>query len=293
MMIGEDRPAAPVARADVAPGAVRLAVEDLTADDADGVEAVRGVTLAVRAGEIVGIAGVSGNGQSELVEVLAGQRDATGGRMLVEGEVYAARRAETQRHHLALLPEEPLRNACVDRMSVAENMAIAHFRPSRRWRPRILAVGRRDARGGARSDRALPRQDAGRPTRQSPSLSGGNVQRAVLARELGGEVRILVAANPVFGLDFAAVADIHGQIVAARNRGAAVLLVSEDLDELLDLSDRLLVMFGRPHRAGNDRRGGRPHRDRPRHGRTLKRACADHRLGPPTPMNCRSRASRW
>jgi simple sugar transport system ATP-binding protein len=74
------------------------------------------------------------------------------------------------------------------------------------------------------------------------SLSGGNVQRAVLARELGGEVHILVAANPVFGLDFAAVADIHGQIVAARNRGAAVLLVSEDLDELLDLSDRLLVM---------------------------------------------------
>ena len=76
------------------------------------------------------------------------------------------------------------------------------------------------------------------------TLSGGNVQRAVLARELSGEVDVLVCANPVFGLDFAAVADIHGQIVAARNRGAAVLLVSEDLDELLELADRILVMSG-------------------------------------------------
>ncbi len=75
------------------------------------------------------------------------------------------------------------------------------------------------------------------------TLSGGNVQRAVLARELSGEVDVLIAANPVFGLDFAAVADIHAQIMAARNRGAAVLLVSEDLDELLELADRLVVMF--------------------------------------------------
>jgi general nucleoside transport system ATP-binding protein len=240
MMIGEDRPAAPVARAEVAPGAVRLAVEDLKADDSDGAEAVRGVTLAVRAGEIVGIAGVSGNGQSELVEVLAGQRDATGGRMLVEGEVYFARRAETQRHHLALLPEEPLRNACVGRMSVAENMAMRNF--DRPPMANGFWLSARAMRAAARG--LIDRYRVKTPGPDAPiaSLSGGNVQRAVLARELGGEVHILVAANPVFGLDFAAVADIHSQIVAARNRGAAVLLVSEDLDELLDLSDRLLVM---------------------------------------------------
>jgi simple sugar transport system ATP-binding protein len=240
MMIGEDRPAAAVERSNAAPGAVRLAVENLTADDADGVEAVRGVSLAVRGGEIVGIAGVSGNGQSELVEVLAGQRDATGGRMLVEGEVYTAKRAETQRHHLALLPEEPLRNACVGRMSVAENMAIRDFdQPpisSGFW---LSGGAMRDA---ARALIARYRVKTPGPDAPIASLSGGNVQRAVLARELGGEVHILVAANPVFGLDFAAVADIHSQIVAARNRGAAVLLVSEDLDELLDLSDRLLVI---------------------------------------------------
>jgi len=225
MMIGEERPAAPVARGDAAPGAVRLAVEDLRADDADGVEAVRGVTLAVRAGEIVGIAGVSGNGQSH---------------MLVEGELYGARRAETQRHHLALLPEEPLRNACVGRMSVAENMAIRSFDRPPMANGFWLSGGA--MRAAARD--LIKRYRVKTPGPDAPigSLSGGNVQRAVLARELGGEVHILVAANPVFGLDFAAVADIHSQIVAARNRGAAVLLVSEDLDELLDLSDRLLVM---------------------------------------------------
>ncbi|THD43554.1 MAG: ABC transporter ATP-binding protein [Bradyrhizobium sp.] len=240
MMIGEDRPAAAVERSAAAPGPVRLAVENLTADDADGAEAVRGVSLAVRGGEIVGIAGVSGNGQSELVETLAGQRDATGGRILVEGELYGATRAETQRHHLALLPEEPLRNGCVGRMSVAENMAIRNFD-----RPPIsagfwLSTGamREAARG------LIQRYRVKTPGPDAPiaSLSGGNVQRAVLARELGGDAHILIAANPVFGLDFAAVADIHSQIVAARNRGAAVLLVSEDLDELLDLSDRLLVI---------------------------------------------------
>ncbi|MGD1015691.1 MAG: ABC transporter ATP-binding protein [Roseiarcus sp.] len=240
MMIGEDRPAAPVGRSAAAPGAVRIAVETLSANDADGAEAVRGVSLAVRGGEIVGIAGVSGNGQSELVEVLAGQREATGGRMVVEGEVYFARRAETQRHHLALLPEEPLRNACVGRMSVAENMAIRDF--DRRPIAHGFWLSRRAMREAARA--LIRRYKVATPGPDAPisALSGGNVQRAVLARELGGEVRILVAANPVFGLDFAAVADIHGQIVAARNGGAAVLLVSEDLDELLELSDRLLVM---------------------------------------------------
>jgi simple sugar transport system ATP-binding protein len=240
MMIGEERPAAPVERSAAAPGAARLAVENLSADDADGVEAVRGVSFAVRAGEIVGVAGVSGNGQNELVEALAGQREATGGRVLVEGEVYHARRSETQRHHLALLPEEPLRNACVGRMSVAENMAIRDFD-----RPPIASgfwLSHRAMREAARALIGRYRVKTPGPDAPIAALSGGNVQRAVLARELGGEVRILVAANPVFGLDFAAVADIHGQIVAARNRGAAVLLVSEDLDELLELSDRLLVM---------------------------------------------------
>ena len=101
-------------------------------------------------------------------------------------------------------------------------------------------------------------------------LSGGNVQRAVLARELGGEVDVLIAANPCFGLDFAAVAQIHAEIMAARNRGAAVLLVSEDLDELLELADRIVVMFHGELRLRDARQRSRPDRDRPPHGRALR-----------------------
>ncbi|MDR3516084.1 MAG: ABC transporter ATP-binding protein [Azospirillaceae bacterium] len=242
LMIGDDRVAAVTERtmSGTGPGAVRLAITDLAVADADGMPAVRGVSLTVRAGEIVGIAGVSGNGQSELVEVLAGQRPASAGTVVVEGEVYRGRRAETQRHHLALLPEEPLRNACVGRMSVADNMAFRQF--DRAPYAKGFWLSQAVIRAAARD--LITRYRVKTPSPDTPiaSLSGGNVQRAVLGRELGGIVHILVAANPVFGLDFAAVADIHAQIVAARNRGAAVLLVSEDLDELLELSDRILVM---------------------------------------------------
>jgi len=125
-------------------------------------------------------------------------------------------------------------------MSVAENMAIRDFDQPPISSGFWLSGGA--MREAARGLIARYRVKTPGPDAPIASLSGGNVQRAVLARELGGEVHILVAANPVFGLDFAAVADIHSQIVAARNRGAAVLLVSEDLDELLDLSDRLLVI---------------------------------------------------
>ncbi|MGP0059782.1 MAG: ABC transporter ATP-binding protein [Beijerinckiaceae bacterium] len=240
MMIGDAVPASSAARTQRTSGEIRIEVAKLCADDSDGQPAVRNVSFAVRSGEIVGIAGVSGNGQSELVEVLAGQRDATSGDMRIHGEIYTGRRKETQKHHLALLPEEPLRNACVGRMSVAENMAFRSFDqpPLARGFWLVKSAMR------ARAKDLITRYNVKTASPDAPiaTLSGGNVQRAVLARELGHEVDVLIAANPVFGLDFAAVADIHAQIVAACNRGAAVLLVSEDLDELLELSDRILVM---------------------------------------------------
>ena len=242
MMIGNNtiKPLAARTRMDELP--VRLAVEALTADDDYGEPALVGVDLTVSGGEIVGVAGVSGNGQSELVQVLAGQRRASGGRMVLGGEPYVARRAEMQRHGLSLLPEEPLRNACVGRMSVADNMALRSFdQPPQAWRGWWLR--RRIIRSAAETLIARYSVKTPSPDSAIATLSGGNVQRAVLARELSRTVEVLVAANPVFGLDFAAVADIHAQIVEARNRGSAVLLVSEDLDELLELSDRILVMF--------------------------------------------------
>jgi ABC-type uncharacterized transport system ATPase subunit len=241
MMVGDQEIHGMAGRAAAPAGEICLEMRDLAADDDEGLPAVRGVTLAVRAGEIVGIAGVSGNGQSELVQVLGGQRDATAGEMLVHGEPYHARRSELLRHKVSMLTEEPLRNACVPRMSVADNMAFRRFdQPPYAAGPWLHRAAFRRA-----ADELIARYGVktSSPDALIATLSGGNVQRAVLARELSGEVDVLVAANPVFGLDFAAVADIHAQIMAARNRGAAVLLVSEDLDELLELADRIVVIF--------------------------------------------------
>ena len=223
-------------------GVPRLVIRDLAVEDDAGQPAVDGLSLTVRAGEIVGIAGVSGNGQRELVEALIGQRATAGGQILVGGEPFHARRAEIRRHGVFSLTEEPLRNACVPGMSVAENMTVRNFdRPPQSSGPWLR-------RGALRAQAERWISAFGVKTRgpDAPmaTLSGGNVQRAVLARELSESVSVLIAANPVFGLDFAAVAEIHDRILAARNGGAAVLLVSEDLDELLELSDRITVIFG-------------------------------------------------
>ncbi len=217
-----------------------LEVDDLCVDDEAGRVAVDHVSLKVAPGEVVGIAGVSGNGQRALIEALVGQRPARAGSIRVKGEHFKATRAQIATLGVFSLPEEPLRNACVARLSVADNMALRTFDR------RPLALG------FWLNHRAIERQalayiDTFKVKTQGPhaaigTLSGGNVQRAVLARELSAPVSLLIVMNPVFGLDFAAVRDIHERIIAARNGGAAVLLVSEDLDELLELSDRILVM---------------------------------------------------
>lgn len=244
MMVGSrDIPSVEARRKDGGVDAhkVRLSIRGLTVEDDAGLPAVESVSLDVHAGEIVGVAGVSGNGQRQLVEALIGQREPTAGEVQVEGERYRATRAEMRRHKVFSLPEEPLRNACVAGLSIAENMALRNFdRPP-------LAAGAFLRRGAlrAQSKRLIVDYKVKTPGPDAPmrTLSGGNVQRAVLARELSGDVSVLIVANPVFGLDFAAVVEIHGRILSARDAGAAVLLVSEDLDELLELSDRVVVMF--------------------------------------------------
>src|SRR5262249_50657258 len=158
----------------------------------------------------------------------------SGGAIRIGGDPYHARREEMRRHRLSCLPEEPLRNACVARMSVAENLVFRDFDrspfASGGWWLRKSKFREEAAAKIARYNIRTPSPDTA-----IGELSGGNVQRTVLARELGGEVDVMIAANPCFGLDFAAVAQIHAEIIAVRNRGAAVLLVSEDLDELLEL----------------------------------------------------------
>ena len=198
------------------------------------------LSLTIAAGEIVGIAGVSGNGQRELVEALIGQRPRAGGEILVGGEPFHATRDEIRRHRVFSLTEEPLRNACVPGMTVAENMTFRNFdRPPQSSGPWLRRGALR-----AQAERwihAFSVKTEG-PDATMATLSGGNVQRAVLARELSESVSVLIAANPVFGLDLRR-SPRSRPILAARNAGAAVLLVSEDLDELLELSDRIAVIF--------------------------------------------------
>ncbi len=244
MMMGEKREPQPVEKTPHADPKPVLQLVNLCANKDNGFPAVAGVNLTVSNGEIVGIAGISGNGQRELVEVLAGQRSATGGEILVNGATYGATRSEMFKHKVFVLPEEPLKNACVAHMSVAENLAFRTFDREPQSKGGILLVFsaiRAMATGLIGTFRIKT------PSPETPvgNLSGGNVQRTVLARELHSEhIQLLIAANPCFGLDFAAVDYIHSEILAARNRGVAVLLVSEDLDELLKLADRILVISG-------------------------------------------------
>jgi general nucleoside transport system ATP-binding protein len=241
MMMGAAPPAPPARSSASSVGDVRLHVEALEVDDDAGTPALRGLSLEVRAGEIVGVAAIAGNGQEELVEVLGGQRPKRAGRVVVAGKDFVPTRGELRARKLRCLPEEPLRSACVPTMSVAENMAFRTFDVPPftvlRW-----LIARKAIEGAARAmvaDYAIRAPSIHAPIGQ---LSGGNVQRAVLARELSGEVDVLVAANPCMGLDFVAVSEVHARIRQARDRGAAVLLVSADLDEILALAGRILVM---------------------------------------------------
>jgi ABC-type uncharacterized transport system ATPase subunit len=241
MMVGAEPPSASVSRDAAPPGKIVLQVQKLEADDDLGLPVLNSVTFAVKTGEIVGIAGVSGNGQDELVEVLGGQRAARSGYVSVGGLPYGATRREIRSQGVRLLPEAPLRNACVSNMSVAENIGFRSFdvSPFTLWRWLVRHASLRRHANTAISEFRIKTPSA---DERIGNLSGGNVQRAVLARELTGEVRLLIVANPCFGLDFAAVAEIRTRIMAARNAGAAVLLVSADLDEVFALADRILVM---------------------------------------------------
>jgi simple sugar transport system ATP-binding protein len=241
MMIGSETTRT-AARSTQERGTPLLHIEGLGALDDIGLTALEDLNLTVHAGEIVGIAGVSGNGQSKLVEVLAGQRPASAGKIRLHGELYGGTREEIRRHKVNCLPEEPLRNTCVGAMSVAQNMVLRNFDAHPHAMLGVF-LNKPSIRRAALNLIQTYRVKTPSPEEPIRNLSGGNVQRAVLARELSDGVEVLIAANPCFGLDFAAAAEIRAQMMEARNRGAAVLLVSEDLDEIFELSDRIVVMF--------------------------------------------------
>jgi ABC-type uncharacterized transport system ATPase subunit len=223
-------------------GDTLLQVEDLEVNDERGLPAVRGVSFEVRAGEIVAIAGVDGNGQTELVEALTGLRKPSAGRISIAGEevTNAAPRDHTDAG-LGHIPEDRLRRGLVLEFNLAENLALHDYRkePNSRFgwlRPgRILAWARGllqefDVRGGG-------------PQSRASALSGGNQQKVVVAREVERDPRVLIAAQPTRGLDVGAIEFVHRRLVQERDRGRAILLVSLELEEVLSLADRILVIY--------------------------------------------------
>lgn len=243
MMLGGDKVKAPPPRETLAEQPVRLQVNNLSVKDDQLLDAIKNISFSIRGGEILGIAGVSGNGQKQLVEALAGQRPKSSGDIKVAGREYLPTQERALAEGFYCLPEEPLRNACVPNMSLEDNLSLRQFNQAAfsRWG---WLLNRKAIRTHAVKKIAEYAVRTQGPGQMIKGLSGGNVQRVVLARELAANVNILVVANPCFGLDFKAVADIRGRILMARNQGAAVLLLSEDLDEVLALSDRLYVISG-------------------------------------------------
>lgn len=217
-----------------------LSVQNAVAPDRSGLKSIQIDDLKVAAGEVVGIAGISGNGQMELLETLTGQRPLQSGTVTVKSEPFQATRSEARNQKVRYVPEEPLHNANAPKMSVLNNLMFRNF--DNKADGFGLWLNKRKM--ASRAADLVDAFNVKMASLESPiaSLSGGNVQRATLARELSDEVDLLIISNPCFGLDFSAVADIRARIMAARNSGAAVLLISEDLDEILELSDRVLVM---------------------------------------------------
>ncbi|HEY58218.1 MAG TPA: ABC transporter ATP-binding protein [Anaerolineae bacterium] len=223
-------------------GEVRLELRDVHCESDRGTPGLQGVSLTVRAGEILGIAGVSGNGQRELAEVITGLREVTSGQVLLEDTDVTPwdPGARTERG-LSYIPEERMRDGVIQDFTVAENLILRdHARPpfARRGFLDLRAIAQHgerlihDFRIKTPSLRTLVK-----------SLSGGNIQKIVLARELARQPRVIVAAQPTRGLDIGATEYVREQLLEQRRQGVAVLLISEDLDEILALSDRIAVMY--------------------------------------------------
>jgi simple sugar transport system ATP-binding protein len=231
-----------VEKAPPTPGEPLLRVEDLHVRDDRGLEAVRGVSFEAREGEIVGIAGVDGNGQSQLIDALSGLRRPLSGKVLLGGrEVTGTSAHDILDLGLGHIPEDRQRRGLVLEFTLAENLALHDFdkEPYSRFgwlRPRVMVERARrllkefDVRGGGPQSRAAV-------------LSGGNQQKLVIAREVSRDPRVLIAAQPTRGLDVGAIEYVHRRLVQARDDGRAVLLVSLELDEVLSLSDRILVIY--------------------------------------------------
>jgi simple sugar transport system ATP-binding protein len=241
MMVGREVTLKPY-RIELEPGDARLVLKNIHARSDRGTPALRGVDLDVHSGEILGLAGVSGNGQRELAEVITGLRPLTDGQVFLDGKDISklGPGAHTELG-MAYIPEERMKDGMIQDFSVAENTVLRdhHKLPFSRLGFLFLRVIAQYA------DRLIKAFQVKTPSRDTPakSLSGGNIQKVVLARELSRQPRVLIAAQPTRGVDIGATEYIHAQLMEQRKKGAAILLISEDLDEVMAMSDRIAVIY--------------------------------------------------
>ena len=219
-----------------------LEVNDLHALNDRGLPALRGVSFDLFAGEILGVAGISGNGQSELAEVLTGLRKSTKGRVfLAKKEITNCSAREITELNVAHIPEERIRMGIVPALSIRENLILKKYRcpPFSHWE----FLKNKEVQENAQC--AMSDYQIAAPSCETPAklLSGGNIQRMILARELSENPNLIVAVHPTYGLDIGATEQVRQILLAQRKRGVATLLISEDLEEIITLSDRILVLF--------------------------------------------------
>ena len=241
MMVG--RPVDLLVAKDVAsPKEVVLRVDDVFVTDTRDQVTVKGLSLEVKAGEIVGIAGIQGNGQTELVEMLTGMRPAASGAVYLNGEdVTDEGPRGIHSRGVAHIPEDRQRRGLVMNFTITENIVLnTYYDP-----PYSKGVVMDWDAAAAATSKLVEQFDVRTPSISIPanSLSGGNQQKVIVAREFSRDVKLIIAAQPTRGLDVGSIEYIHGRIVRARDAGVAILIVSTELDEVMALSDRLLVMF--------------------------------------------------
>jgi general nucleoside transport system ATP-binding protein len=241
LMVG--RAVHPVAVRDAAVGqGQRLSIRDLSLGAARG-SLISAIDLDVAAGEILGIAGVAGNGQDELLEAIAGLRPPRGGRIVLDGEALTGLDAgAVARRGVGHVPSDRFRDGLARDFSIAENLVLGQ-QWQRRWRRGPLLDGAALAANGAAMIERYAIAATG-PDQSCGRLSGGNAQKVIIAREFAKATALLLCNQPTRGVDVGAIEFIHGEILAKRTTGCAVILVSEELDDLIALSDRIAVMFG-------------------------------------------------
>jgi simple sugar transport system ATP-binding protein len=240
-MVGREVGFAPD-RGNIKRGECRLQLDQVSCGSDRGTPGLRGVSLELCSSEILGVAGVSGNGQRELAEAISGLRRITSGEVILEGQdVTNFAPGDITERMLSYIPEERMRDGMIKNFTIAENMILREHHKQPYSRSGFLNL--RDI--SSHTDELIRKFHVKTPSRETlaKNLSGGNIQKVVLARELSRHPRVILAAQPTRGLDIGATEYVREQLLEQRRQGAAIMLISEDLDEILALSDRIAVLY--------------------------------------------------